>query len=177
MRRQAKVSQDEVFEKLAVPHALRVMVVPAVISQLIVLIYNMADTFYVGQTNNPYMVGNFADPASVQHQSVSGRTGGSGRRRPDFPSAGREPGRGSQEGQRIFPVSGNPHRGVVFPGNGRFHEACAGISGGRRAYISLCQSVCLLRDRGGRRAHGAVQCAVQSDPQRGPFPGSGDGVL
>ena len=32
------------------------MVVPAVISQLIVLIYNMADTFYVGQTNNPYMV-------------------------------------------------------------------------------------------------------------------------
>ena len=56
MRRQAKVSQDEVFEKLAVPHALRVMVVPAVISQLIVLIYNMADTFYVGQTNNPYMV-------------------------------------------------------------------------------------------------------------------------
>ena len=32
------------------------MVVPAVISQLIVLIYNMADTFYVGQTGNPYMV-------------------------------------------------------------------------------------------------------------------------
>ncbi|HIX77043.1 MAG TPA: MATE family efflux transporter [Candidatus Fusicatenibacter merdavium] len=32
------------------------MIVPAVISQLIVLIYNMADTFYVGQTNNPYMV-------------------------------------------------------------------------------------------------------------------------
>ncbi|HIR14091.1 MAG TPA: cation transporter [Candidatus Choladousia intestinavium] len=32
------------------------MIVPAVISQLIVLIYNMADTFYVGQTGNPYMV-------------------------------------------------------------------------------------------------------------------------
>ncbi|HIV16943.1 MAG TPA: MATE family efflux transporter [Candidatus Alectryocaccobium stercorigallinarum] len=32
------------------------MIIPAVISQLIVLIYNMADTFYVGQTNNPYMV-------------------------------------------------------------------------------------------------------------------------
>ena len=32
------------------------MIVPAVTSQLIVLIYNMADTFYVGQTNNPYMV-------------------------------------------------------------------------------------------------------------------------
>jgi len=32
------------------------MILPSVISQLIVLIYNMADTFYVGQTNNPYMV-------------------------------------------------------------------------------------------------------------------------
>ncbi|HIV31639.1 MAG TPA: cation transporter [Candidatus Pullichristensenella excrementipullorum] len=32
------------------------MILPAVVSQLIVLIYNMADTFYVGQTNDPYMV-------------------------------------------------------------------------------------------------------------------------
>ena len=49
-------NQDKVFETLPVPSALRVMIVPAVISQLIVLIYNMADTFYVGQTGNPYMV-------------------------------------------------------------------------------------------------------------------------
>ncbi|HIV87857.1 MAG TPA: MATE family efflux transporter [Candidatus Pygmaiobacter gallistercoris] len=32
------------------------MILPAVISQMIVLIYNMADTFFVGQTGNPYMV-------------------------------------------------------------------------------------------------------------------------
>ena len=32
------------------------MAVPTVISQLIVLIYNMADTFYIGRTGNPYMV-------------------------------------------------------------------------------------------------------------------------
>lgn len=36
--------------------ALRTMVTPTIISQIIVLIYNMADTFYVGRTNNPYMV-------------------------------------------------------------------------------------------------------------------------
>lgn len=36
--------------------ALRTMVIPTIFSQIIVLIYNMADTFYVGQTNNPYMV-------------------------------------------------------------------------------------------------------------------------
>ncbi len=57
---QAKVrtvsTKEDVFAKLPVPTALRKMILPAVVSQLIVLIYNMADTFYVGQTNNPYMV-------------------------------------------------------------------------------------------------------------------------
>lgn len=56
MRETTKPGQDEVFSRLPIPQALRVMIVPAVLSQLIVLIYNMADTFFVGQTNNPYMV-------------------------------------------------------------------------------------------------------------------------
>lgn len=41
---------------LPVPQALRRMIVPAAVSQIIVLIYNMADTFYIGRTNNPYML-------------------------------------------------------------------------------------------------------------------------
>ncbi len=45
-----------VFEELPVAEALRVMIVPTVMSQLIVLMYNMADTFFVGRTGNPYMV-------------------------------------------------------------------------------------------------------------------------
>ena len=45
-----------IFEELPVPTALRLMVVPTIISQIVVLIYNMADTFYVGRTNDPYMV-------------------------------------------------------------------------------------------------------------------------
>ncbi|MCD2491315.1 MATE family efflux transporter [Lacrimispora sp. NSJ-141] len=49
-------TNEDVFEKLPAASALRVMVVPTIISQIIVLIYNMADTFYVGRTNNPYMV-------------------------------------------------------------------------------------------------------------------------
>ena len=56
MHAHADVSREDVFERLPVPAALRKMILPAVASQLIVLIYNMADTFYVGQTNNPYMV-------------------------------------------------------------------------------------------------------------------------
>ena len=49
-------SREDIFEKLPIPSALRKMIIPAISSQLIVLIYNMADTFFVGKTNNPYMV-------------------------------------------------------------------------------------------------------------------------
>ena len=56
MQTKEKAAQEDVFRDLPVPTALRQMVIPAVTSQLIVLIYNMADTFFVGKTNNPYMV-------------------------------------------------------------------------------------------------------------------------
>lgn len=52
----ANHKNTEIFESLPVPEAVRIMAVPAIISQLIVLIYNVADTFFVGRTNNPYMV-------------------------------------------------------------------------------------------------------------------------
>ena len=52
----AKVSNIEIFEELPVPRAVRIMAVPTIISQLIVLIYNMSDTFFIGRTNDPYMV-------------------------------------------------------------------------------------------------------------------------
>ena len=46
----------EIFERMSVPRALAVMAVPTVISQIIALIYNMADTWFIGMTDNPYMV-------------------------------------------------------------------------------------------------------------------------
>lgn len=52
----AKADSKEIFETLPVPMALKEMVLPTIFSQIIVLIYNMADTFYLGRTNNPYMV-------------------------------------------------------------------------------------------------------------------------
>ncbi len=48
--------QTRIFRDMPVPAALGKMILPAVVSQLIVLIYNMADTFFVGQTGDPYMV-------------------------------------------------------------------------------------------------------------------------
>lgn len=46
----------EVFETRPVPSALARMAVPTIVSQMITLIYNIADTWFIGQTNNPYMV-------------------------------------------------------------------------------------------------------------------------
>ena len=44
------------FEEMPVRQAVRTMAVPAVVGQLIILIYNIADTCFIGRTNNPYMV-------------------------------------------------------------------------------------------------------------------------
>lgn len=46
----------ELFANTPVRKAVLALVVPTVISQLITVIYNMADTFFIGQMNNPYQV-------------------------------------------------------------------------------------------------------------------------
>lgn len=50
------VDKIEIFERMSVPRALARMAIPTVVSQLITLIYNIADTWFIGQTDNPYMV-------------------------------------------------------------------------------------------------------------------------
>lgn len=44
------------FERTPVPRALASLAIPTIISQLIVMIYNLADTFFIGRTNDPYKV-------------------------------------------------------------------------------------------------------------------------
>ena len=46
----------EVFEKVPVPKAVALMSVPTMISMLVVVVYNMADTFFIGQTGDPMQV-------------------------------------------------------------------------------------------------------------------------
>ena len=45
-------TKTELFESVPVPRALAAMAVPTIISQLINLIYNMVDTFFIGRTGN-----------------------------------------------------------------------------------------------------------------------------
>ena len=48
--------RTELFETAPVPKALAIMALPTIMSQLVTLIYNIADTWFIGRTKNPYMV-------------------------------------------------------------------------------------------------------------------------
>ena len=56
MKDNEKNTTRELFETRPVASALTQMEIPSIMSQLITLIYNIADTWFIGQTNNPYMV-------------------------------------------------------------------------------------------------------------------------
>ena len=43
----------ELFERMPVPKALATLAIPTIISQLITMIYNLADTFFIGMADNP----------------------------------------------------------------------------------------------------------------------------
>lgn len=49
-------TNTDLFEKVPVPKAVATMAVPTMISMLVVVIYNMADTFFIGQTKDPLQV-------------------------------------------------------------------------------------------------------------------------
>ena len=51
-----KNDKRELFETMPVGKALLTMAIPTIVSQLITMIYNMADTFYIGLSNDPYKV-------------------------------------------------------------------------------------------------------------------------
>ena len=48
--------EKQIFEQMPVPKAVFTLAVPTVISQLIVLIYNLADTWFIGQTGDTLQV-------------------------------------------------------------------------------------------------------------------------
>lgn len=54
--RTEKPDEKYLFAAAPVNQAVLTMAMPAIFSQIIVLIYNMADTFYLGQTENAFMV-------------------------------------------------------------------------------------------------------------------------
>ena len=51
-----KAGETEVFEEMPIRRAVLTLAVPTIISQLIILVYNLADTWYIGQTGDPFQV-------------------------------------------------------------------------------------------------------------------------
>ena len=62
----------EIFRDAPVPKAVISNVIPSIISMVMVLIYNLADTFFIGQTKNAYMVAaiSVATPAFLLFMAV-----------------------------------------------------------------------------------------------------------
>ena len=46
------MERNELFERCPIPQAVSKLSIPTVIGMLVMVIYNMADTFFVGMTNN-----------------------------------------------------------------------------------------------------------------------------
>ena len=49
--------KNSLFETMRPGRALAVMALPTIGSQMIILLYNLADTWFIGRTDNPYMIG------------------------------------------------------------------------------------------------------------------------
>lgn len=62
----------EIFRDAPVPKAVISNVVPSIVSMIMVLIYNLADTFFIGQTKNAYMVAaiSVATPAFLLFMAI-----------------------------------------------------------------------------------------------------------
>ena len=52
----SRTANREIFEAWPIPKALTELALPMIFGQLIILVYNLADTFFIGRTNNPLMV-------------------------------------------------------------------------------------------------------------------------
>ena len=68
-----KAKRKEIYENMAVPSAVLAMAGPTVISQLISLIYNTADTFFIGRLGDPLQVAavSIAAPAALMITALS----------------------------------------------------------------------------------------------------------
>lgn len=54
--KQNEINKNELFESVDPVESLFVMALPAVGSQVIVLLYNLADSWFIGRTDDPYMI-------------------------------------------------------------------------------------------------------------------------
>ncbi|MFR5245404.1 MAG: MATE family efflux transporter [Clostridium sp.] len=50
------MNDNELMKSMPIPRTVAKMAIPSIISSLVTVVYNMADTFFVGQTGDPLQV-------------------------------------------------------------------------------------------------------------------------
>ncbi len=50
------MNRDELFEKAPIPRAVATMAIPSIVTTLVTVLYNLADTFFIGQTGDAIQV-------------------------------------------------------------------------------------------------------------------------
>ena len=50
------MNDNELMKSMPIPQSVAKMAIPSIISSLVTVVYNMADTFFVGQTGDPLQV-------------------------------------------------------------------------------------------------------------------------
>lgn len=72
---------EELFQNAPVRKAVFQMAIPTVISSLVLVVYNMADTFFVGQTHDAYQVAavSLTNPVFVMYMAIANLLGIGGR--------------------------------------------------------------------------------------------------
>lgn len=56
MKQKLNAREQKIFVEMPAFHAVLTLAVPTVLSQIITVVYNLADTYFIGRTNNPNMV-------------------------------------------------------------------------------------------------------------------------
>ena len=59
------MDKTELFERIPIRTAVKKQIIPAIISQMVTLIYNLADTYFVGLLNSPSQTAAVAIAAPV----------------------------------------------------------------------------------------------------------------
>lgn len=72
MEKEMQDKTTEIFKNAPVPKAVIVNVVPSIVSMIMVLLYNLADTFFIGQTKDAYKVAavSLATPAFMIFMAI-----------------------------------------------------------------------------------------------------------
>ena len=53
------MEKNELFTSVKPGKALAIMAIPTIISQVVILVYNLADIWFIGRTNDPYMLAKY----------------------------------------------------------------------------------------------------------------------